>query len=78
MPAPTPCSASPSASALLSEVEKLLKQGAAATKNGKQAAGKALDRNTIRAAVTMALESAMPSLIEELTERVLLVLAQRN
>jgi DNA-binding response OmpR family regulator len=66
------------ASALLSAVERLLEQSAAAGKDGKGAASKGLDRNTIRAAVTMALESAMPSLIEELTERVLLALAQRS
>lgn len=65
------------ASALLAAVEKLLKQSALAGKNGKAPAGKTLDRNTIRAAVTMALESAMPSLIEELTERVMLALAHR-
>ena len=33
-----------------------------------------LDRATIRAAVTLALDSAMPTLIEELTERVVLAL----
>ena len=65
------------ASALLSAVETLLKQRAGLTKNGKGPAN-GLDRNTVRAAVTMALESAMPSLIEELTERVVLALAQRG
>ncbi len=64
------------ASALLSAVEKLLKQSTAAGKGGPAAASQTMDRHTIRAAVTMALESAMPSLIEELTERVLLALAQ--
>ena len=32
------------------------------------------DRNSIRAAVTLALDAAMPAMIEELTERVLLSL----
>lgn len=65
------------ASALLGAVETLLKRSAAATAStGDGAQKKGLDRNTIRAVVTMALETAMPSLIEELTERVLLALAQ--
>ncbi|MBV8827954.1 MAG: response regulator [Acidobacteriaceae bacterium] len=66
------------ASALLGGVEKL-RQAAAAAGNGKAApSGPALDRNSIRAAVTLALDSAMPALIEELTERVLLALATRR
>ena len=65
------------ASALLGAVETLLKRSAGAGKNG-HGPSQGPDRNTIRAAVTMALESAMPSLIEELTERVLLALAQRG
>lgn len=64
------------ASALLNAVETLLKRSS--VRNGSEQLKKGPDRNTIRAAVTMALESAMPSLIEELTERVLLALAQRS
>lgn len=64
------------ASALLGAVETLLKRPVTAS-NGNGLAKKGLDRHTIRAAVTLALESAMPSVIEELTERVLLALAQR-
>jgi DNA-binding response OmpR family regulator len=66
------------ASALLGAVETLLKRSAAEAKNGSGLVNKGPDRNTIRAAVTMAIESAMPSMIEELTERVLLALAQRS
>ncbi len=66
------------ASALLGAVETLLKQSATAGKNGHASRSTGPDRHTIRAAVTMALESAMPSLIEELTERVLLALAERS
>lgn len=65
------------ASALLGAVETLLKQSAA-VRDGAGTSAKGLDRNTIRAAVTMALDSAMPSLIDELTERVLLALAERG
>jgi CheY-like chemotaxis protein len=65
------------ASALLSAVQKLAdglserKSAAAKDKSG-------LDRASIRAAVTLALDSAMPSLIDELTERVMLVLGHRS
>ncbi len=65
------------ASALLSAVQKLAdglserKAAAAKDKSG-------LDRASIRAAVTLALDSAMPSLIDELTERVMLVLSHRS
>lgn len=65
------------ASALLGAVEELLKRSGAtdAGKNGQKATP---DRSTVRAAVTLALDSAMPVLIEELTERVLLALAHRG
>lgn len=66
------------ASALLGAVEQLLAQGAAERTDGDPAATAALDRNSIRAAVTLALDTAMPSLIEELTERVMLALAHRS
>ncbi|MFL6451935.1 MAG: response regulator [Bryobacteraceae bacterium] len=65
------------ASALLGAVQKLAdglaeRRAAAATdKTG-------LDRASIRAAVTIALDTAMPTLIDELTERVMLVLAHRS
>ena len=36
------------------------------------------DRNSIRAAVTLALDTAMPAMIEELTERVVLALSHRR
>ena len=67
------------ASALLGAVQKLLKESA---KNVQSGDGKALnsgfDRHAIRAAVTLALDSAMPAMIEELTERVLLALSQER
>lgn len=65
------------ASALLGAVQKLVdgladrKATAATDKTG-------LDRASVRAAVTLALDSAMPALIDELTERVMLVLTQRS
>jgi DNA-binding response OmpR family regulator len=65
------------ASALLGAVQKLVgglaerKSAAAKDKTG-------LDRASIRAAVTLALDSAMPALIDELTERVMLVLSHRS
>ena len=62
------------ASALLSAVQPLLEQRQAS----KQVAGKGTgpDRASVRAAVTLALDSAMPQMIDELTERVLLALAK--
>jgi CheY-like chemotaxis protein len=65
------------ASALLAAVQPLLDQAKA--ERGKPVDGSnQLDRASIRAAVTLALDTAMPSLIEELTERVMLVLAQQR
>ncbi len=64
------------ASALLGAVQQLLEKSAAAKGDGETAAPGGSDRYTIRAAVTLALDSAMPALIDELTERVLLVLSQ--
>jgi CheY-like chemotaxis protein len=64
------------ASVLLGAVQKLLQQSSAA-QNGKVAAN-GLDRNSIRAAVTLALDSAMPALIDELTQRVILALSPRR
>ena len=66
------------ASALLSGVQRLIEQSAARRTDGDAAAESTFDRNSIRAAVTLALDSAMPALIEELTERVLLALAHRG
>jgi len=65
------------ASALLGAVQNLLETSKAA-RNGNGSAGiPGLDRRTVRAAVTLALDSAMPALIDELTERVLFALAHR-
>lgn len=66
------------ASALLGAVQKLLKQSAQTERNGSGPGKSALDRNSIRAAVTLALDSAMPALIDELTERVVLALSHRG
>jgi CheY-like chemotaxis protein len=65
------------ASALLGAVEKLLEKSATA-KKGAGTTGGGLDRNSIRAAVTLALDSAMPTMIEELTERVVLALSHHK
>lgn len=66
------------ASALLGAVQELLEKSAAArgTDDGAEPSG--LNRHSIRAAVTLALDSAMPALIDELTERVLLALSQEK
>jgi CheY-like chemotaxis protein len=63
------------ASALMSAVQPLLERSQA-SRNGSPSEP-ALDRRTVRAAVTLALDAAMPALIEELTERVLFALAHR-
>ena len=65
------------ASALLDAVQTLLEKRAQIRKNATGVANHALDRATIRAAVTLALDAAMPVLIEELTERVVLALSYR-
>lgn len=65
------------ASALLSAVHELLGKSAAAPRNGHEQPSGMLDRNTVRAAVTLALDTAMPALIEELTERVMLALSHK-
>ncbi len=65
------------ASALLGAVQELLQRNAGARGNGEAAAGATFDRSSIRAAVTLALDTAMPAMIEELTERVLLALSHR-
>lgn len=65
------------ASVLLSAIQPLLDRTKAA-KDGVDPASGMLDRNTVRAAVTLALDAAMPSMIEELTDRVLLALAHHR
>ncbi len=62
------------ASALSSAVQKLL-AGSTARSTNNEAGSLGLDRNTVRAAVTLALDSAMPAMIEELTERVMLAMS---
>jgi CheY-like chemotaxis protein len=66
------------ASTLLGAVQELLEKSAGAKKDGSALPGGGLDRNSIRAAVTLALDSAMPAMIEELTERVVLALSNRK
>lgn len=66
------------ASSLLSSVHTLLRQSAVAQGNGKGEAPAGVDRNSVRAAVTLAIEVATPALIEELTERVMLSLSHRR
>lgn len=66
------------ASSLLGAVQQLLERAAANPKNAATDGKNTLDRHSIRAAVTLALDSAMPALIDELTERVMLVLAGRG
>jgi DNA-binding response OmpR family regulator len=65
------------ASLLLAAVQPLLDNSKAA-RNGSAAAANALDRNTIRAAVTLALDAAMPAMIDELTDCVLLALSYKR
>jgi len=66
------------ASGLLDTVQTLLEKRAEAKKNAVPAVGHSFDRAAIRAAVTLALDSAMPTLIEEMTERVILALSHRG
>ena len=65
------------ASLLLTAVQELLAKRVGAEVNGRETAQVTLDRSSIRAAVTLALDSAMPALIEELTERVVLALSHK-
>lgn len=64
------------ASALLNAVHPLVERSRAA-RDSAQKKSSATDRTIIRAAVTLAVESALPILIDELTERVVLALSQR-
>jgi CheY-like chemotaxis protein len=66
------------ASALLGSVQELLERSAGLRKDVAANGKSTLDRHSIRAAVTLALDSAMPALIDELTERVVLALAGRE
>ncbi len=66
------------ASALLGAVQKLLEKAAALRQINGDTKSAAFDRDAIQAAVTLALDSAMPALIEELTERVLLALSHER
>lgn len=66
------------ASTLMTEVKRLLEHSAALRAKSEPAAPSGLDRSSVRAAVTLALDSAMPALIEELTERVLLAFSHRG
>jgi len=63
------------ASALLGAAQTLLAKKPASP-NG-NIGPSVLDRATVRAAVTLALDTAMPAMIEELTERVMLALAHQ-
>lgn len=65
------------ASMLLGAVQKLLERRASLSKKD-QPENSGLDRNSVRAAVTLALDSAMPAMIDELTERVVMALASRR
>ena len=66
------------ASSLLDAAQKLLDERRSASPETVGGIDSTLDRNTIRAAVTLALDTAMPAMIEELTERVLLALTGRG
>jgi len=66
------------ASGLLDTVQTLLEKRAQAKRNAAPAEGNSFDRAAIRAAVTLAFDSAMPTLIEEMTERVILALSHRG
>lgn len=66
------------ASALLGAVEKLVALRAATSKKKDNPGTNGFDRHSVRAAVTLALDSAMPALIDELTERVVMALSNRR
>lgn len=65
------------ASTLLDTLQTLIERRVQARRNAPGATGHSLDRSAIRAAVTLALDSAMPIMIEELTERVVLALSHK-
>lgn len=66
------------ASALLAAIQPLLNQSQSERAKTQDETGVNLDRASIRAAVTLALDAAMPTLIDELTESVMLVLNQQR
>lgn len=63
------------ASALLGTAQELLARN---TPTKDRPAEATLDRATVRAAVTLALDTAMPAMIEELTERLMLAIAHHR
>lgn len=63
------------ASVLLNAVEKLLQES---RPRASKPTANPFDKSSVHAAVTLALESAMPFLIDELTERVVLALSNRR
>jgi len=65
------------ATVLLSAIEPLL-EAAVAERTGAPRANPLLERDTVRAAVALALESSMTVLINEVTDRVLIALSQRR
>jgi len=65
------------ATALLTAVQDLLQKRGSEPTDPHEQATVVLDRTSIQAAVTLALDTAMPALIEELTERVLLALTHK-
>lgn len=66
------------ASALLGAVRTLLAESQKLRDTAAPGGSSPTDRHSVRAAVTLALDGAMPILIEELTERVLLALSHRR
>ncbi len=66
------------ASSLLQALQPLIEKSKAARSEKEDKAVGGIDRHSVRAAVTLALDSAMPMMIDELTERVMLVLTQRR
>jgi len=66
------------ASGLLDAVQTLIEKRVQARRNATPAVSNSFDRASIRAAVTLALDSAMPTLIEEMTERVILALSHQG
>ncbi|HEX6547084.1 MAG TPA: response regulator [Bryobacteraceae bacterium] len=65
------------ASALMNVVQPLLEQ-AEASRAKRSGSDSGIDRNMVRAAVTLAIESAIPVLIDELTDRVMVAVRQSN
>ena len=63
------------ASPLLESVQKLISNSLALRREDRRNNMALFDRSTIRAAVTLALDTAMPAMIEELTEHVVLALS---